>query len=69
LTLIAPFMVKYRLLSNGVITARDAGAPYGDEIDVPSTLPVDFSEWLETISTVEIWTLQQLLDAFNFKEK
>ena len=42
--------------------------PYGDEINVPPMLSTDwalFSNWLDTVETVSIWTLADLVEAYE----
>ncbi len=42
--------------------------PYGDEINVPPMLSTDwamFSNWLDTVKTMSIWTLQDLVTAYE----
>ncbi len=42
--------------------------PYGDEINVPPMLSTDwvlFGNWLETVKTMSVWTLADLLIAYQ----
>jgi hypothetical protein len=42
--------------------------PYGDEIGVPPMLSTDwamFGNWLDTVQTVSVWSLQDLTDAYE----
>ena len=42
--------------------------PYGDEINVPPMLSTDwalFGNWLETVKTMSVWTLQDLVTAYE----
>jgi hypothetical protein len=42
--------------------------PYGDEISVPPMLSTDwatFSNWLETVKTMSVWTLADLVTAYQ----
>jgi len=42
--------------------------PYGDEINVPPMLSTDwalFSNWLDTVETMSVWTLQDLVTAYQ----
>jgi hypothetical protein len=42
--------------------------PYGDEINLPPMLSSDwamFSHWLETVKTMSVWTLKDLLIAYQ----
>jgi hypothetical protein len=42
--------------------------PYGDEIGVPPMLSSDwraFGKWLDDIRTVSVWTLQDLVEAYE----
>ena len=42
--------------------------PYGDEISVPPMLSSDwslFSNWLNDIKTMSVWTLDNLVDAYQ----
>lgn len=44
------------------------GEPYGDEIGVPPMRSEDwrrFGDWLDTVQTVSVWTLQDLVDAYE----
>ena len=44
------------------------GEPYGDEIGVPPMLSTDwamFSHWLDDVQTVSIWTLKDLVEAYE----
>ena len=42
--------------------------PYGDEINVPPMLSTDwalFSNWLDTVETMSVWTLADLVTAYQ----
>ena len=42
--------------------------PYGDEINVPPMLSSDWHQlglWLETVETMSVWTLQDLVTAYQ----
>jgi len=42
--------------------------PYGDEINVPPMLSTDwalFGNWLETVKTMSVWTLEDLVTAYE----
>ena len=42
--------------------------PYGDEIGVPPMLSTDwraFGNWLDTVETMSVWTLQDLVTAYE----
>jgi len=42
--------------------------PYGDEISVPPMLSTDwrlFSNWLDDVETMSVWTLQDLVTAYE----
>jgi hypothetical protein len=42
--------------------------PYGDEINVPPMLSTDwamFSNWLDTVETMSVWTLADLIAAYQ----
>ena len=42
--------------------------PYGDEIGVPPMLSTDwalFGNWLETVKTMSVWTLEDLVTAYE----
>ena len=42
--------------------------PYGDEISVPPMLSTDwrlFSNWLDDVQTMSVWTLQDLIVAYE----
>jgi hypothetical protein len=42
--------------------------PYGDEINVPPMLSTDwatFSNWLDYVETASVWTLKDLVDAYQ----
>jgi hypothetical protein len=42
--------------------------PYGDEINVPPMLSTDwalFSNWLDTVETMSVWTLADLVTAYE----
>ena len=44
------------------------GEPYGDEISVPPMLSSDwrqFGDWLDGVETMSIWTLQDLVTAYE----
>lgn len=44
------------------------GEPYGDEISVPPMLSSDwrlFSNWLDDVQTMSVWTLENLVDAYQ----
>jgi hypothetical protein len=44
------------------------GEPYGDEISVPPMLSSDwrlFSNWLDDVQTMSVWTLDNLVDAYQ----
>ena len=44
------------------------GEPYGDEISVPPMLSTDwrvFGDWLDTVETMSIWTLADLVTAYE----
>jgi hypothetical protein len=44
------------------------GEPYGDEISVPPMLSTDwgqFSNWLDTVQTMSVWTLADLVTAYE----
>lgn len=44
------------------------GEPYGDEIGVPPMLSTDwamFGRWLDSVQTVSVWTLQDLVTAYE----
>ena len=53
--------------SAGRIDVRD-GSEYGDEIHLPPMRNEDwhrFSEWLETVETDDVWTLDQLVELYE----
>lgn len=42
--------------------------PYGDEINVPPMLSSDWHQlglWLETVKTMSVWTLEDLITAYQ----
>ena len=42
--------------------------PYGDEISVPPMLNYDwhrFSDWLDTVQTMSVWSLKDLITAYE----
>jgi hypothetical protein len=44
------------------------GEPYGDEIGVPPMLSSDwrqFSNWLDDVQTMSVWTLPDLVTAYE----
>ena len=44
------------------------GEPYGDEINLPPMLSSDwamFSNWLDYVETASVWTLQDLVAAYE----
>ena len=44
------------------------GEPYGDEIGVPPMLSTDwrlFSTWLDTVETASVWSLDNLVTAYE----
>ena len=44
------------------------GEPYGDEINVPPMLSTDwalFSNWLDTVETASVWSLKNLVEAYQ----
>lgn len=44
--------------------------PYGDEIGVPPMLSTDwcaFGDWLDNIKTMSVWTLTDLVEAYEFQ--
>ena len=44
------------------------GEPYGDEIGVPPMLSEDwrrFGDWLDTVQTASVWTLDNLVAAYE----
>jgi len=44
------------------------GEPYGDEINLPPMLSTDwamFSNWLDTIETASVWSLNNLVEAYQ----
>ena len=44
------------------------GEPYGDEISVPPMLSTDwraFGNWLDDVQTMSIWTLEDLVTAYE----
>lgn len=44
--------------------------PYGDEIGVPPMLSSDwraFGRWLDDVQTVSVWTLKDLVEAYEFQ--
>ena len=46
------------------------GEPYGDEIGVPPMLSTDwamFSNWLDTVETASVWSLANLIEAYELK--
>ena len=46
--------------------------PYGDEISVPPMLSIDwamFSNWLDTTKTMSVWTLADLVTAYEQHNK
>jgi hypothetical protein len=55
--------------SCGRIDVRNVpGEPYGDEINVPPMLSSDwalFSDWLNDIQTMGVWSLEQLVHTYE----
>jgi len=44
--------------------------PYGDEIGVPPMLGTDwqlFSDWLDTVQTMSVWSLEDLVTAYEHR--
>jgi hypothetical protein len=44
--------------------------PYGDEIAVPPMLTSDwhrFGDWLDGVETVAVWTLEDLVGAYEYR--
>jgi hypothetical protein len=44
------------------------GEPYGDEINLPPMLSTDwrlFSNWLDDVQTMGVWSLEQLVHAYE----
>jgi len=47
-----------------------SGEHYCDEIDLPAMLSTDwrlFSTWLDTVETASVWSLANLLEAYELK--
>jgi hypothetical protein len=45
--------------------------PYGDEIGVPPMLSTDwdrFGDWLDTVQTMSVWTLDDLVAAYEYRD-
>ena len=54
--------------SCGRIDIRGTGDPYGDEMCVPPMLSTDwatFSDWLDEVQTSSIWSLSDLIMAYE----
>ena len=54
----------------GRIDVNDGTSPYGPEIALPMMHEhswVEFSHWLDTMETDDIWTLDQLVELYELK--
>ena len=54
--------------AGGRIDVRGTDDPYGDEIGLPIMNSEDwynFSEWLKTFETEEIWTLEEIVKMYE----